>query len=100
MASIIHMRHYMAWRDSGLAFDMREAAYDVSNKTLSSTKVFREPHGNVAKRGYWGDVINSPWIGLGTEAEDKKLFTLRNKNHVKTSTDCAMYNISAYVIFS
>ena len=36
IAPIINLREYVRWRSTGLAFELREAAYDVPNRTLAS----------------------------------------------------------------
>lgn len=37
----------------------------------------------VARRGYWGDVINSPYLSFGIESEEKSFFEKKNNMHVK-----------------
>jgi len=96
-ASVIHVRQFIYWRATGMAFDLREAPYDTPNRTLASGRVFREKSGSVEKRGYWGDVTNSPYIGFGVEAEERDLFQKANKQHMKSTIDVAQYNIHAYL---
>ncbi|KAM6452505.1 dynein axonemal assembly factor 3 isoform 3-T3 [Liasis olivaceus] len=40
-ARIINFREFFQWRDTGIAFEMREATYDVPNKTLASGRLIR-----------------------------------------------------------
>lgn len=94
---IVHVRHFCRWREDGIAFDIRDAPYDVPNRTLASGRVFREKRGGVEKRGYWGDIVNSPYIGLGVECEDQSFFKLRQDKFMKSSVDVAMYNMSAHI---
>lgn len=35
-ADIINVHQYKNWRDTGVAFEVREADYDVPNKTMAS----------------------------------------------------------------
>lgn len=96
-ASVIHSRQFARWRDTGIAFDPRDAPYDVSNRTLASCRMFREKHGSVDKRGYWGDVVNSPYIGLGIECDDDALFKKQQDQHVRHAGHVAAHNVSQYV---
>jgi len=100
LASIIHTRQFVAWRQTGHAYDLRDAPYDIPNRTLASGRVFREKRGSVEKRGYWGDVINSPYIGVGTESDApgaQELFKKANNAHMKHAADVAQYNVSSYI---
>ena len=40
----------------------------------------------MARRGYWGDLINSPYLAFGIESEEKSLFEKKNKMHIKVET--------------
>lgn len=100
LASIIHTRQFVAWRQTGHAYDLREAPYDIPNRTLASGRVFREKRGSVEKRGYWGDVINSPYIGVAAESDApgaQELFKMANNVHMKHAADIAQYNVSSYI---
>ena len=37
----------------------------------------------MARRGYWGDIVNSPYLGFGIESEEESLFKQANGQHVK-----------------
>ena len=39
--------------------------------------------GKVAVRGYWGDIVSSPYLGFGIETDDKELLKKHNNQHVK-----------------
>lgn len=41
-AEIIHKHEYKTWRSTGIAFEPREATYDVPNKTLASGVVVNQ----------------------------------------------------------
>jgi dynein assembly factor 3 len=94
---IVHVRHFCRWRADGIAFDIRDAPYDVPNRTLASGRVFQEKRGGVEKRGYWGDIVNSPYIGLGVECEEVSFFKLRQDKFMKSAVDVAVHNVSAHV---
>lgn len=61
----------------------------------------RRRHGSlsqVLKRGYWGDICNSPYFSFGVSAEPgpdrEALFKMMNKQHVKTAVDVSVYNLT------
>ena len=37
----------------------------------------------MARRGYWGDIVNSPYLSFGVYSENKELFKKNNGKHVK-----------------
>lgn len=39
------------------------------------------------KRGFWADILISPFISFGVESEEKSLFKTENDEHVKVSTN-------------
>lgn len=39
--SIVYIRQYKDWRETGVAFKIREGTYDVPNRTLASAMVFK-----------------------------------------------------------
>lgn len=96
-ASVIHVKQFIHWRNTGLAYDLRDAEYTVSNRSLASTRVFREKGGSVEKRGFWGDVVTGPYIGLAAESEEQALMEVRNKSHIKHAGDVGTYNVSAHL---
>uniref|UniRef100_A0A5K4FBI9 DUF4471 domain-containing protein n=1 Tax=Schistosoma mansoni TaxID=6183 RepID=A0A5K4FBI9_SCHMA len=48
----INSKEYAHWRQYGMAFELREANYNVPNRSLASGKVFRNSAGD--KGVYWG----------------------------------------------
>jgi dynein assembly factor 3 len=96
-ASIVYSREYKHWRETGVAFSFREGGYDIPNRTLASGLLVTRGGDKVAQRGYWGDIVNSPFLGLGIETERAELLKKVNDRHAKTSGDVAIYNVTAYI---
>ncbi|XP_064603261.1 dynein axonemal assembly factor 3-like [Liolophura sinensis] len=92
---IIHKSEYNHWREKGVAFEIREGAYDVPNKTLASGLIIKKDGENLAKRGYWGDILVSPFIALGVETEEVSMYKKYNQAYGKTAQDIAEYNVLA-----
>jgi len=66
---MMNQNEYRGWRLNGVAFETRLAVGSIPNRTLNSytegkTKVGRD---SIEVRGFWGDIINSPYIGYGNE---------------------------------
>ena len=109
-ASIIHVKRYRRWRVSGLAYEYRDSAYSHPNRSLVSyvrgrTKAFKDhnlvDHGlSIEKRGYWGDIKNSPYMTLGAHGGDTSPghFVMKQKQHVHSECDCAEYNVYAMIL--
>ena len=49
---------------------------------------------SVMRRGFWGDVVNGPWVATGVECEnnEERLTNKRSGMHHKSSCDIAYYN--------
>lgn len=57
---------------NGIAFETRLTSNTIPNRTLSSyiPGKKRKTGDSIMVRGFWGDIINSPYITFGTEVED------------------------------
>jgi hypothetical protein len=89
----IHRIHFREWRLSGLAYEVRDAAYCAPNRSLASAAAGRQRGASVLKRGFWGDVVNTPYAAVGVECDDARFFAKRQDQVVKTSQDVAYYNV-------
>ena len=95
-ASIIRFQEYKIWRDQGVAFELREdASYEVANRSLASGLVVTKGTEKYGSRGYWGDIINSPYLAFGTESDEKSLFEKKNNVFVKSARDVSVYNVTS-----
>lgn len=92
-ADIINIHEYKLWRNSGVAFEVREGDYDVPNKTMASGLILTQGGDKHARRGYWGDILVSPYIAIGIECEEKSFFKKTNKLYTKTACNIAEYNV-------
>ncbi|XP_072536234.1 dynein axonemal assembly factor 3-like isoform X2 [Salminus brasiliensis] len=90
---VIHRQQYIKWRERGVAFEMREGLYQTANQSLLSTRVFNHRGDRVGVRGYWGDIVSSPYLSFGIETENKDLLETQNKQHVKTAQDISVANV-------
>lgn len=95
-ASIVHRTHFRDWRLTGLAFELRDAAYDTPNRTLASSALGRMQGASVLKRGFWGDIVNSPFAAVGVACDDDRFFKKRSDQHTKTACDVAYYNVVSW----
>jgi dynein assembly factor 3 len=71
-------KFYTKWRLSGIAFEIRDGTYNVPNKTLASGIIFKKEGERIARRGYWGDILVSPYVTFGLECEEKSFFKKSN----------------------
>ncbi|XP_012379023.2 LOW QUALITY PROTEIN: dynein axonemal assembly factor 3 [Dasypus novemcinctus] len=95
-AQVIHTREFRRWRDTGVAFELRDSsAYHVPNRTLASGRLLSHRGERVAARGYWGGHRHGPFVAFGIEAEDKSLLRTSNGQPVKTAGDITLHNVTA-----
>ncbi|XP_049916669.1 dynein axonemal assembly factor 3-like [Epinephelus moara] len=90
---VINKQQYARWRERGLAFEMREGAYQITNQSLLSSRVFSQRGDKVAVRGYWGDIVSSPYLSFGIKTDDKSLLKTQNGQHIKTAQDISIANV-------
>ena len=94
--SVINNKIYSKWRDTGVAFELRDTNYDRSNKTLASGMVFNDPRNGdkTSRRGYFGDIIIGPFLSYGIQSENEEFFKKQNEYHRYTSMDVARSNLN------
>lgn len=98
--AIINNKIYSRWRETGIAFDLRDSSYDAANKTLASGMIFQDPRQNgdkTSRRGYFGDIILGPYITYGIESINKELFKKQNEIYMHTATEVARDNVGSYL---
>jgi len=102
-ASIIHAKLYKEWRLSGVAFEFGDQRYDEPNRTLGSyaegvMKKGKDKGFKKEVRGYWLDVVNSPYISFGVACAAPHLFEVSSKGsaveqHKHHTVEVAVYNL-------
>ncbi|XP_017918582.1 PREDICTED: dynein assembly factor 3, axonemal isoform X2 [Capra hircus] len=94
-ARVIHTREFRRWRDTGVAFELRDSsAYHVPNRTLASGRLLSHRGERVAARGYWGDIATGPFVAFGIEADDETLLRTSNGQPVKTAGEITEHNVA------
>ncbi|XP_027016812.2 dynein axonemal assembly factor 3 [Tachysurus fulvidraco] len=90
---VIRRQDYIKWRERGVAFEMREGLYCIANPSLLSTRLFMQRENRVGARGYWGDIVSSPYLSFGIETDNKELLKTENNQHVKTAQNISLDNL-------
>ena len=95
-AGIINKRIYSQWRETGNAFELRDANYNCPNFTLASTTVFDDPYklDKAVRRGYFGDVVIGPFICYGIESENPEHYKKANDQYRFTAVDLTKANVT------
>lgn len=94
-ARVIHIREFRRWRDTGVAFELRDSsAYHVPNRTLASGRLLSHRGERVAARGYWGDIATGPFVAFGIEADDESLLRTSNGQPIKTAGEITQHNVT------
>jgi len=83
-----------------VAFETRLANGTIPNRTLGSFVEGRKKKGtrdSIMVRGFWGDIINSPYIAFGNEVEDPddnmRFYKEINYQSIYTNADVSEFNI-------
>lgn len=103
LAQYIHPREYKIWRATGLAFEWRLTDNKIANRTFSSyiPGYNKKDKQNVAVRGYWGDILQSPYVPFGLEIwkepEASEFFKKINYQLIYSCLDVSMYNVQYYI---
>ena len=94
---------YIKFRMTGVAFETRLADATVPNRTMGSyiEGKKRKSGDSCLVRGFWGDIINSPYIPMGIEVENeedsKKFDKEYNFKRPYTSADIVEYHVEGYM---
>lgn len=101
VAGIIHWYHYKEFCHTGVAFETRLASYNTPNRTLASyTEAKDRKKGTTVQvRGFWGDIINSPYHAFGTTTDPEdhpRLFKISGQQYRQTETDVSEFNLTAF----
>jgi len=112
ICSIIHIKQYREWRNTGIAFEFGDATYNQPNRSMSSytpglMKAGKDKGMKKDVRGFWLDIIVSPYPGFGVEAEPVNKFaedlflvlnkgtgTAQNRHH---TVEVSTYNTMGYL---
>lgn len=107
-ASIIHIKQYREWRQSGIAFEFGDQVYSEPNKTLITyaeglLKKGKDKGLKKEIKGYWGDIVCSPFVSYGVDCEtnnkfSEELWDILNKGtgteqHRHHSVEVSLYNL-------
>jgi dynein assembly factor 3 len=101
-AGIINWYHYKEFCHTGVAFESRLASYNSPNRTVASyTEAVDRSKGNLVQaRGFWADIINSPYHAFGTttDLQDRaRLFKVTSQQYRHNETDIAEFNLTAWL---
>ncbi len=67
LTSIIHVKQYREWRKSGIAFEFGDVSYSEPNRSTSSFINGVCHDGRKQIKGYWLDLLVSPYISFGVK---------------------------------
>jgi dynein assembly factor 3, axonemal len=82
-----------------VAYETRLATGSIPNRTLGSfvPGKNRKTKDNILIRGFWGDIINSPYMGYGQEVWESeaktRFFKKVNYQSVYSNADVTEYNV-------
>mmetsp|Transcript_93677 Transcript_93677/g.200974 ORF Transcript_93677/g.200974 Transcript_93677/m.200974 type:complete len:632 (-) Transcript_93677:38-1933(-) len=101
-AGIINWFHYKEYAFTGIAFETRLASYSQPNRTLASyTEAIDRTKGTtISVRGFWADIINSPYHTFGTTTDSQdwaRLFKISGSQYRHHETDVSEFNVTAYI---
>eukprot|EP00698_Gefionella_okellyi_P002181 TRINITY_DN12016_c0_g1_i1.p1 TRINITY_DN12016_c0_g1~~TRINITY_DN12016_c0_g1_i1.p1 ORF type:complete len:497 (-),score=87.11 TRINITY_DN12016_c0_g1_i1:185-1648(-) len=91
--TVIHPIQFRDWRETGVAYEIRDSAYTHPNRTLASRAVGLEQGVKVGRQGFWGDIVSSPFISFGITCDDPLFFRKRNDTHIKTTHEVSHHNV-------
>lgn len=103
----IHYKHFRQWRLEGTGVEFGDQTYNLPNRSLASYAEGRERGRTTLRRGFWADVVNSPYHAMGTAAycanrKADELFQVVNKGTGTeqwrhTGVDITVYNLLSWL---
>ena len=103
-APIVRLQYYMYWRENGIAFVMRLNQYKFPNRTMANYIEGRSKKttDSCMVRGFWADIVNSPYIsyGLSLETRDEITYFYANNKiqYTRDSQDVTEYNLVKFLL--
>ncbi|GLD96051.1 hypothetical protein PINS_up004729 [Pythium insidiosum] len=103
-ASVIHIRQFRQWRNTGVAFEFGDQVYEAPNRSMAAyTEARKKQHGSVLCRGLWTDIVVGPYVSFGVDCDRtnkfaEQLFEIHNKGtgveqNRHNTTEVAVYNV-------
>ncbi|KAJ0390870.1 hypothetical protein P43SY_010436 [Pythium insidiosum] len=103
-ASVIHIRQFRQWRNTGIAFEFGDQVYSEPNRSMAAyTEARKKHHGSVLCRGLWTDIVVGPYVSFGVDCEKtnkyaEQLFEIHNKGtgveqNRHNTAEVAVYNV-------
>ena len=120
-APAVNLQEYRQWRLNGIAFETRLATGSIPNrtyasfvpgKTVSNTLLLvvyilvlivlqKKGNDSIIVRGFWGDIVNSPFIAFGNEVwkepERTRFFRELNYQKVYSNADISEYTVQQFI---
>lgn len=101
--TIVHWQEFKLFRQLGLAFEPRTAAYKTPNRTLGSyVKGNDKKTGRpIMVRGFWGDLMNGPFFSFGIDTwknDKERLFKLFSEQHRHYSAEVGEFNLTSLLV--
>lgn len=90
---IIGLRKYLAWCETGVAFELRKGRYDNPNKTLCMNSVVDKAKSS----DFYGDIDTSPYIAFGVECKNEEMLKKASMKYIHTSEDISKFNIADFI---
>ena len=102
-APLVKGQEYRDFRLTGVAFETRLGSYVKPNKTMGSYQEGRKKRSgdSCLVRGFWGDIVNSPYIPFGVEIwkEPEKTNFYKEFNYQKpySATHVSQFHVQHYI---
>lgn len=102
VAGIIHWYHYKEFCHTGVSFETRLGSYTTPNRTLASyTEAKDRSKGTtIMVRGFWADIINSPYHAFGTSSNKEdwaRLFKIGGQMYRNNESEISEFNVTAFI---
>jgi hypothetical protein len=99
---VINWFHYKEFCFTGIAYETRLASYNTPNRTLASYMEMtdRAKGTTVEARGFWGDIINTPYHAFSTScnaADRPRMFKISGSQYRHSETDVAAFNVTGFI---
>ncbi|GAB5358363.1 hypothetical protein AAMO2058_000451100 [Amorphochlora amoebiformis] len=92
-APIIHKLHYRRWRIQGIIVE-RQGKCTEPNRTLATEiRGMHKKRGPVNVKGFWSDILISPYISYGVHTTEKKFYERSQNQYKKHSVDICEHNL-------
>ncbi|KAI8902099.1 hypothetical protein BC833DRAFT_617068 [Globomyces pollinis-pini] len=97
LSEIVSKSEYIKWRNTGIAYEVRDSTYSHSNRTMATVDYLKQDGVNVAKWGLFSDILVGPFVSFGINTRFEEMTKKCNDRFQYSSQSIAEMNVKSMI---